>query len=649
MATTVRHSTGDLPDANQKSSCGIGLVAITTEGVVVRWNPAAEKVLGYAAGEIVGRSVTTLLPPARAREMRDLVERIQITQSVETLKGELRSKDGRTCEQSLTVSPLWWDAEGRVTGLAFATEDPSPRGERQATVHRLAHCFEHVGAAVAIVNEGTATYDLVNPAYARLHGYTPQELKGRPFRDVVPPEIHSRLEEEMRRTGLSGHSILEFTHVHRDGTRFPVLVDATAVKDDDGKPLYRVVTVHDLSDVRRLEEHARLYRTAVEEAHWLEAVFACAVDGLLIVEPSGRVVLANDRAARIFGVAKEELLVPISDYPERYQLQSADGNRNPVPLALRALAGETVEPVERRITGGDGTERYLRAGAAPIRDGSGRITGAVVVIGDVTEEKRSQAKVLELNRTLEARVRERTRELQEALDELGAFAYTVAHDLRAPLRALHAYSDILAEDYRGRPLDAEGYAHLDRIREAARRMDALIHGILDYSRLGRAEHPTEPVELGDAVAAVLKELWHQVETAGASVDVKAPLPRVRANRLLVRQVLGNLLSNGLKFVAPGVKPRVELWAERIGDRVRIFVKDNGIGIAEDYHARVFGVFERLNSTEEYPGTGIGLAIVRRALERLGGKVGLESAPGQGSTFWIELRAEDDATSPGSEA
>lgn len=166
------------------------------------------------------------------------------------------------------------------------------------------------------------------------------------------------------------------------------------------------------------------------EAKRLEAVFACAVDGLLVADLSGRVVLANERAAAIFGVPKDELLIPLSQYPERFDLRSPGEEKRPLTLAERALAGETIDPCERRIKARDGTERFLRAGAAPLRDESGHIGGAVVIIGDITDRKRAEAEILELNRSLERRVEERTKELTEALAELEAFAYTVAHDLR---------------------------------------------------------------------------------------------------------------------------------------------------------------------------------------------------------------------------
>jgi signal transduction histidine kinase len=167
-------------------------------------------------------------------------------------------------------------------------------------------------------------------------------------------------------------------------------------------------------------------------------------------------------------------------------------------------------------------------------------------------------------------------------------------------------------------------------------MDALIQDLLAFSQLARAEIRLEAVNLTNIVDAALRELAPEVERVGAKVQVEGSLPTVPAHASTLRQVLTNLLSNAIKFTAPGVKPQVRIRSERREDIERLWIEDNGIGIAPEYHARIFMLFERLHKTEEYPGTGIGLAIVSRAMERMGGRIGVESAPGQGSRFWIEF-------------
>jgi signal transduction histidine kinase len=244
-------------------------------------------------------------------------------------------------------------------------------------------------------------------------------------------------------------------------------------------------------------------------------------------------------------------------------------------------------------------------------------------------------KVFDLIR--EVRVsQQRREELQQANDELQAFAYSVSHDLRAPLRAVQGMALALTEDY-GAQLDPGARQYLDRITGAAARMDNLVRDLLEYSRLSRSDFDLQAVELQPVLQEAQALIHVDAEQIGAEIRVEGKLPPVWANHRLLIQVLTNLLGNAIKFVRPGVKPLVHVWVETKGEMVRLFVADNGIGIAPEYQAKVFRVFERLHSVAEYPGTGIGLAIVQKAMSQMKGTVGLESEPEKGSRFWIELR------------
>jgi signal transduction histidine kinase len=238
---------------------------------------------------------------------------------------------------------------------------------------------------------------------------------------------------------------------------------------------------------------------------------------------------------------------------------------------------------------------------------------------------------------LEERVQARTVALQTALREMESFTYTISHDLRAPLRALAGFSRMLLEDY-GAALGPTGSDYIAKISVAAKKMDALILDLLDYSRVTRQEIRIEPVDLDQLVAEVLRQMEPELRERGAEVVIEKPLPAVQGHALTLGQTLTNLLSNAIKFVAPGVKPRVRIRAVRGDGLIRVEVEDNGIGISPEYQERIFRIFERLNPIETYPGTGIGLAIVRRAMERMGGRSGVDSEPGRGSRFWIELPA-----------
>lgn len=227
-------------------------------------------------------------------------------------------------------------------------------------------------------------------------------------------------------------------------------------------------------------------------------------------------------------------------------------------------------------------------------------------------------------------------DLRKVNQELESFCYTIAHDLRAPLRAMQGFATVTLEE-NSDCLGEQGCSYLQRISAAATRMDALVRDLLDYSSLGRNSIQLQPVSLSALVSQTLAGHEKEVKTAAAEVQVENVNGLVLASRTILFQILSNLLSNALKFAAPGQRPEVTIRAQDNGAWVRIWVEDHGIGIDPRYQGRIFQPFERLHSQDELPGTGIGLAIVRRGVEKLGGRVGVESTPGQGSRFWVELQ------------
>jgi two-component system, sensor histidine kinase and response regulator len=227
-------------------------------------------------------------------------------------------------------------------------------------------------------------------------------------------------------------------------------------------------------------------------------------------------------------------------------------------------------------------------------------------------------------------------ELKNANSELEAFSYTVSHDLRAPLRSISGFVSVLLEDY-GSRLDEEGRSHLFALDRAAKRMDALTRDLLAYGRVARESVTLEPVRLGPLLEAVIS-LTGAGKTPTANIIIEPELLEVMGNHFLLEQCLNNLISNATKFVSPGVTPELHIRTEPRGSLVRLWIEDNGIGIDPSYHRKIFSMFERVGDLHRYEGTGIGLAIVHRAVERMGGACGVESAPGQGSRFWVDLHA-----------
>lgn len=263
---------------------------------------------------------------------------------------------------------------------------------------------------------------------------------------------------------------------------------------------------------------------------------------------------------------------------------------------------------------------------------------------------------------LEHRVAERTANLAQSIQSLEGVLYHVAHDLRAPLRGMASFTSILLDEYAAK-LDDRGRDYAQRISNAAQRMDRLVQDLLAYGRLTHTAVPITHVSLETEVQAALAHFTEEIEDRGATIEVVRSLPPVKANAAVLNQILSNLFSNALKFMKPEVRPHLRIHAEETTSRlesvaaksngapshdvqapvaygkfVRLWVEDNGIGISPEYHERIFRMFERLHGAGSYPGTGIGLAIVRKGVERMGGRSGVESAAGMGSRFWIELPA-----------
>ncbi len=257
------------------------------------------------------------------------------------------------------------------------------------------------------------------------------------------------------------------------------------------------------------------------------------------------------------------------------------------------------------------------------------------ILFEAMTRHRAEQQMRQANADLELRIAERTQQLVEVNQELEAFAYSVAHDLRAPLRAIEGFARILKEDYNS-SLDDTGQRYTQILVDSAARLDQLIQDLLDYSRLGRRDVRLGSVNMALVIERVLQELAATFEGHLPQIEVIGQLPFALAQRGILRQVLSNLLTNAVKFVPPGSTPIIRIWAEEQTQWVRLWIQDNGIGILPRHFERIFLPFERLQGIDQYPGTGIGLAIVQRGVERMGGKVGIESTGAGGSRFWIEL-------------
>lgn len=624
--------------------------------------------------------------------------------------------------------------------------------ERETALRKWAHIFEHAGWGVVATNADGKTIGMMNPTFARMYGYTAEELTGKPVAEIFAPDARANVPEHIRIANEKGHHTFESQHVRKDRTVFPVLVDVTAAKDAQGKVLYHVANVQDITERKRAEDTLR------EERAFLSAVLDNIEEAIVTCDGKGRLVRFNEAARRLHGLPEQP--IPPEQWAEHYDLYHADG-RTPLPTEdtplFRAQQGERVHEAEiviapkhdvphflvcngqplmdetGRITGTvvamhditkrkrteealralssrqeailaavpdvivevdnnrvytwanqagleffgkdvvgkeasfyfegeqdiygvvkplfngaenviyveswqrrkDGQKRLLAWWCRVLKDDSGNVTGALSTARDVTERKRAEDEIRKLNVELEQRVAARTAELAERTRQMETFTYSVSHDLKAPLRGIDGYSRLLLEDYSDR-LDGEGRTFLNTIRQATDQMRQLIEDLLAYSRMERRSLALNKVHLPALVQTLLAERAEDINTRNVSVTVDMPDIVVTADPEGLAQVLRNLLDNALKFTGKVPEPHIEIGGQENEKLYVLWVRDNGIGFDMRYHDRIFEIFQRLHTAEDYPGTGIGMAIVQKAMQRMGGRVWAESTPGKGTTFYLEV-------------
>lgn len=312
-----------------------------------------------------------------------------------------------------------------------------------------------------------------------------------------------------------------------------------------------------------------------------------------------------------------------------------------VDVALQAIwegitEGDRSFSIECRMRMKDGSYLWVAShGKAIELDSDGQVVRVVGTNADIQERRVAEDEVLRLNVELESRVRERTARLETANQDLESFSYSVSHDLRAPLRAISGFAQIVSRRHRS-DMNDEGQHYVDNIVQASERMGHLIDDLLTYSRLGRQAVEVATVPLGEVLDSVVGDLDDRIKESGAAVTVPEDLPEVCGERTLLARIFTNLIDNALTYHRPDASPEVDIgWATEDGC-VRVWVKDNGIGIPAEYQDKVFNIFQRLHGEDEYPGTGIGLANVKKCAEMMSGSVSLESEPGAGSTFTLTL-------------
>ena len=479
---------------------------------------------------------------------------------------------------------------------------------------------------VLILNEDLCVV-LANPSFYSHFRVTPLQTETRKIYDLGTgqwniPKLRVLLEEVLPRNSF--FTDFEITHDFPSLGLRTILLSGRRV-DHLQKILIRIEDV-----TERLHFQAEMRRSEIR----YRRLFETAKDGILIVDPeTRRITDCNPFIMELLDYTRHEMLGK-----ELWQIglladEEASQNafhqlRNSGYIRYEDLPLESKNGLRREVEFVSNV--YAENGPNVIQCN----------VRDISARKRTERALAEANDAisrhaaeLEEHVAERTARLREAIGELGMFSYSVAHDMRAPLRAMEGFAHLLQEDFSAN-LPDEAKNHVAYIKAAAVRMDMLIQDVLTYTSVLHSDMKASVVDLDLLVRQVI-QTYPELHAEGVTIKIEGLLPKVLGHPAAISQCISNVLTNAVKFVAPGTAPRVKVHAYEHRSHIRIWVEDNGIGIDPKDHKRIFGMFERLNY--DYEGTGIGLAIVRKSIERLQGNVGVESALGKGSRFWMEFK------------
>jgi PAS domain S-box-containing protein len=662
------------------------LIMVDDTGTLVYWNPAAERILGYSADEAVGKPLHALLTPQRYREraargfeaFRENGLGAVVGKTVEI---EALHKDGREIPVELSISALKLDGHWHAVGVL---RDISDYRRAEATRTQLAAIVESSNDAIIGKTVGGIITNW-NRGAERMYGYRADEAIGQSIAMLLQPERRAQLPELLARV-CSGEAVtnLECERVRKDGTLIQVALTLSPIRDSAGNVSGISTIARDISERKRDEAALRRLNRELRAISNCNQTLMRAEDEQTLLDEICRIICedAGYRMAWVGFPEQDEArsIRPVSwagaesDYLAGARLSWADDERGRTPCGTAIRTGKSVmvqdfhtDPAAVHWREAAMQRGYRSGISLPLQDGDGKTFGilniyaatanaftaeevrlleelagdmafGIMVLRTRVERQRAEEEIRTLNQELEQRVKERTAQLEAANKELESFSYSVSHDLRAPLRAIDGFSLILQEDYAAK-IDEEGRRLLGVVRGNAQRMAQLIDDILSFSRTGRLELRMAEVDMGELARSVLAELKVQLGGLEGLVAEIGELPPSKGDPAMLRQVYVNLLSNAIKFSRTKDVPRIEVGgASRAGERV-YFVKDNGVGFDMKYADRLFGVFQRLHSVEAFEGTGIGLAIVKRIIERHGGRVWAESKVGEGAVFYFSLPEE----------
>jgi PAS domain S-box-containing protein len=598
-------------------------------GNLIKWNRRMEIVTKFSSGELTGRHALDFFPEQDKMVINKTIKEVLETGYAEC-KGHLLRKDGTVVPYEWTGAPFK-DEQDNVIGLIGIGRDVSERKKAEESLRETRDYLEKLlnyANAPIIVWDPKSIITSFNHAFERLTGYTNKEVIGKKLNILFPEASKGESLKKIERT-LSGE--------YWESVEIPILCKGESIKialwnsaniyTEDARTLIATIAQgQDITDRKQAEEALRQsennYRTLLENLP----------QKIFLKDRNSVYISCNKNYAQDLGINPHEI-VGKTDY-DFFPKELADKYRADDKKIMES--GKTEDIEEKYIQ--DGTEGFIQTVKTPVKDNEGKIIAVQGIFWDITERKQAEDKIRKLNEELEQRVLQRTAQLEVTNRELESFSYSVSHDLRAPLRAITGFSSMLLEDYADK-LDDEGKRLLNVVKDSILNMNALIDDLLTLSRIGRKEIEHSKIDMDKLAETVFAEIKATVPEREIQFAIK-PLPPAYGDQGLLHQVFANLLFNAIKFTRSRENAIVEAGGYIEGPENVYYVKDNGVGFDMQYKDRLFSAFQRLHSGKEFEGTGIGLAIVQRIINRHGGRTWAEGKKDEGATFYFTLPSEE---------
>ncbi|MFQ4146097.1 PAS domain S-box protein [Chlorogloeopsis sp. ULAP02] len=650
----------------------IGIIYGWINGAIRDANDGFLQMVGYTREDLRSRQLNwhRMTPPSQQALIDRRIEQLQQNHISLPAKQNLIHRDGTHVPVLMGLALLEETADEVIGFVLDLTALRRTEQALQENYNLLQSVIEGTNDAV-FVKDKQGRYLLINTTTAHIIGRSPAEILGKDDTELLPAEEAAVLQENDRRIMTSGRTEVIEEQVTQADRVHTYLSTKDPYRDVEGRVIGLIGVARDITDRKQAEVNIARANQRLEALRAIDRAILRADSTIAIADAAlvrlARLIPYQQAAVILFNFATNEAqflagqvdgqqagtVVPIAEMMPLEVLQQREPiqyiedlgsmlRRSPMLEQQFAQGARSMLRVALLVEGeliGD-LNLFANQPAAFTVEHQTIAQEVANQLAIAIQQARLREQLQAYTIELEQRVAERTAALQSANQSLEAFGYSVSHDLQAPLRAMEGLAQALLEDY-GEQLDPLGREYAEHIVNSAQQMARLITNLLSYSRLSRTEMNLRPLRLDSVIAEVCDErLASELQERQAQVTVERPLPDVMGHYPTLVQVLTNLITNAVKYMPADRSPQVRIYAEPRGEWVRLWVEDNGIGIDPQYHERIFNVFERLHGEESYPGTGIGLAIVRKGVERMGGRVGVESAAGQGSRFWLELLEHD---------